>query len=451
VNAALPGADAQTAAAASAASASAEHFVILLNHGALRDAALDACGVPADEARRAAISRALLGTSHAGAAGAGVSSAELLRVAAGDQAVADALERFAAPPWPASRLEDLWLWALAGAASGGRRVPAAAHSARDELGAVLRCLELMGIPTHSCVRIAPLLPCGARASYAAGELRFDVRLRGSSRSLARGGRVDRALLRGRMAVGVSVAVRPLLAALGRVPARGGGGAGLQTGPGASGLPSAQCDVLVCSVGANLLDERVRITAELWAAGVRARCLYQPEVSYEEQLAWAQAHRVYTLVIVKDAARATGLVRVRHLAPKSELECDRADLARYFQAHAHPAAPFERRAEAPHAAALASGSAAMGGFAAAAAASAAAAAAAVSGSGSAASTAGAGGGGAVVQHGKEAAAAAAASAVAAAVVGNECGGGAGGGGVPISQAGLTKGQRAKLRRAQRGGH
>ncbi|KAJ1629735.1 hypothetical protein T492DRAFT_840596 [Pavlovales sp. CCMP2436] len=133
-------------------------FVILLNHGALRDAVLDACGVPADEAKRAIISRALLGArpvgapssiSEAGARPVGtpssISEAELMRLAGADRSVAERLEKYAAVPWAASRLDDLWLWALAG--SPVARASPAAHAARDELRAVVRCLQRYGMYT----------------------------------------------------------------------------------------------------------------------------------------------------------------------------------------------------------------------------------------------------------------------------------------------------------------
>jgi len=253
-----------------------------------------------------------------------------------------------------------------------------------------------------------------------------------------------------MGIGVSVAIKPLLTALSRgTPGTRGGRASSSSNILAGGaLPAATCDVLVCSIGPNLSDERVGITAELWAAGVRARCLYAADVSYEEQLSWAHAHRVAYLIVVKETTKASGLVRVKALARKAEIELERAELPRYFSAlgraepvpyadggRIHTGAEAGTYMEYP----IGAGAAPKGGFSAMAAA-AAGAAAAVAVSGGGCGGGGAAGSGKELGHGN-------AAAVGVAGGGGADDGGGGGAQVPVSMQGLTKGQRAKLRRAQ----
>lgn len=465
----------------------ARQVVVLLNSAALREAVLQAAGAPDDEGWRSQVIKALLAPS--------CSEEHMRRATRGQMEVARLLADFAKEPWtPTGKrpVSDLWTWAVG--RSEHARASAAVHAAQAEMAAVLRCLGLMGLT--GCVEVLPLLPCGARESYAGG-LRFDVRLRGTRHSLARGGRVDRALLRGRMGAGASIYTRALyehaeklhkplhLAGAPRAHVRHEQqqqqrlGKRLLGVPLVGGLPVGECDVLVASVGPGLLDERVSIAAELWAAGVRARCLYNPvEISYEEQLAWAQAHRVGCLVIVREATKTTGLVKVKLLNATGGsglggggggLDLERHELGRYFQTHAlHAggAAHAGGGAGAGAGGACASGGAvATGGFAAVAAAAAAAHAAAANAAAAAAAAGapGAGGGGGNAGTAREAGGAAGTSGgppggstgagAAGGAAGTEAGGG---GGAGACGDGLTRAQRAKKRAQQalahkRGGH
>jgi len=94
---------------------------------------------------------------------------------------------------------------------------------------------------------------------------------------------------------------------------------------AMGVPSAvpsvvENSVFVCSVGQNMLGERMRIAGELWSVQVRAGYLPYEHASLAEQLEAAAAQYAQWIVLLKDKVYfSTGTVRVKNVDKKTEVQ------------------------------------------------------------------------------------------------------------------------------------
>eukprot|EP00742_Colponemidia_sp_Colp-10_P012155 GILJ01013604.1.p1 GENE.GILJ01013604.1~~GILJ01013604.1.p1 ORF type:complete len:1303 (+),score=222.06 GILJ01013604.1:389-3910(+) len=89
-------------------------------------------------------------------------------------------------------------------------------------------------------------------------------------------------------------------------------------------------VLVCSVGSNLLEARMRIASDLWAAEIKAEFLYTEAPSMADQLEAATRLGVNWLVIIKDKVfPSTGLVTIKHREKKTEIDIPRTEITKFF--------------------------------------------------------------------------------------------------------------------------
>ncbi|CAI7897804.1 unnamed protein product, partial [Closterium sp. NIES-54] len=105
---------------------------------------------------------------------------------------------------------------------------------------------------------------------------------------------------------------------------------------------AAVDVLVCARGgAGLLSERMEVSAQLWAAGIKAEYVCVRAPSLTEQYEYAHEHGIKWLVLLTDAGLHTHSAKVRHLDLKTEEEVSLDDLVKFFL-EALPSLPTSRR-------------------------------------------------------------------------------------------------------------
>ncbi|EWM29436.1 histidyl-trna synthetase [Nannochloropsis gaditana] len=117
-------------------------------------------------------------------------------------------------------------------------------------------------------------------------------------------------------VGVSIGVERVLTIMearsqqARAAREGGG-----EGGGEGGLPprrrrSPFVEVLVATIGANMLPHRMRLARLLWAAGIPAEYLPQENPKLKKQMEYAHEQGIPFLVIVGGDERKRGTVKRR---------------------------------------------------------------------------------------------------------------------------------------------
>jgi len=89
---------------------------------------------------------------------------------------------------------------------------------------------------------------------------------------------------------------------------------LVEGTGTSGPPrafsSSVPDVIVCSTGRNMLEERMRITDSLWAANIKCDLMYDDRMNLEDVKNFCNKHHVKLVVVTDNGLQSRGLVKVR---------------------------------------------------------------------------------------------------------------------------------------------
>ncbi|OAE21527.1 hypothetical protein AXG93_2116s1430 [Marchantia polymorpha subsp. ruderalis] len=105
------------------------------------------------------------------------------------------------------------------------------------------------------------------------------------------------------------------------------------------------DVLVCSKGGGgLLEERMEIVNDLWAANIKAEYMCEEAPSLTEQYEYAHERGIKWLVIITEAALSlTESVKVRHLYFRAEEDVPREDLVKYFADIGATNVNFKRKA------------------------------------------------------------------------------------------------------------
>ncbi|GFY82654.1 protein kinase family protein [Actinidia rufa] len=90
------------------------------------------------------------------------------------------------------------------------------------------------------------------------------------------------------------------------------------------------NILICSRGGGLLEERMELVAELWEENIKAEFVPVYDPSLTEQYEYANEHDIKCLVIVTDTGVSQkGSVKVRHLELKKEKEVDRENLVKFL--------------------------------------------------------------------------------------------------------------------------
>ncbi|KAL7868300.1 hypothetical protein SRHO_G00096840 [Serrasalmus rhombeus] len=89
--------------------------------------------------------------------------------------------------------------------------------------------------------------------------------------------------------------------------------------------TTETQVLVASAQKNLLEERLRLTAELWNAGIKAELLYKKNPKLLTQLQHCEETGIPLVAILGEQELKDGVVKVRNVATREEVDVSRAEL------------------------------------------------------------------------------------------------------------------------------
>ncbi|XP_048032448.1 histidine--tRNA ligase isoform X1 [Megalobrama amblycephala] len=89
--------------------------------------------------------------------------------------------------------------------------------------------------------------------------------------------------------------------------------------------TTETQVLVASAQKNLLEERLRLTTELWNAGIKAEVLYKKNPKLLSQLQHCEETGIPLVAILGEQELKDGVVKLRNVASREEVDVPRADL------------------------------------------------------------------------------------------------------------------------------
>jgi histidyl-tRNA synthetase len=84
----------------------------------------------------------------------------------------------------------------------------------------------------------------------------------------------------------------------------------------------QTQVLVSSIGANLLSARMSLCRELWSAGICAEFLYDLDPKPKKQLDVALEQQIPFMIWIGEEELKKGLVKLKNMVKKTEIEVSR---------------------------------------------------------------------------------------------------------------------------------
>ncbi|MBN3318492.1 SYHC protein, partial [Atractosteus spatula] len=89
--------------------------------------------------------------------------------------------------------------------------------------------------------------------------------------------------------------------------------------------TTETQVLVASAQKNLLEERLKLTAELWDAGVKAEVMYKKNPKLLSQLQHCEEAGIPLVAIIGEQELKDGVVKLRNVATREEVDVSRSDL------------------------------------------------------------------------------------------------------------------------------
>ncbi|XP_030622112.1 histidine--tRNA ligase isoform X2 [Chanos chanos] len=89
--------------------------------------------------------------------------------------------------------------------------------------------------------------------------------------------------------------------------------------------TTETQVLVASAQKNLLEERLRLTAELWNAGIKAEVMYKKNPKLLSQLQHCEETGIPLVAILGEQELKDGVVKLRTVATREEADVSRAEL------------------------------------------------------------------------------------------------------------------------------
>uniref|UniRef100_W5LHJ1 histidine--tRNA ligase n=1 Tax=Astyanax mexicanus TaxID=7994 RepID=W5LHJ1_ASTMX len=89
--------------------------------------------------------------------------------------------------------------------------------------------------------------------------------------------------------------------------------------------TTETQVLVASAQKNLLEERLKLTAELWNAGIKAEVLYKKNPKLLTQLQHCEETGIPLVAILGEQELKDGVVKLRNVATRDEVDVSRAEL------------------------------------------------------------------------------------------------------------------------------
>ncbi|GBG75117.1 hypothetical protein CBR_g19630 [Chara braunii] len=93
----------------------------------------------------------------------------------------------------------------------------------------------------------------------------------------------------------------------------------------SSVRKTQTEVLVASIGPNLLKTRMAIASELWTAKIKAEFVFSPAPNLQKQLTYAQEAGIPWMVIFGGDEIGKGVVQIRDLLTRKQDEVAKDDL------------------------------------------------------------------------------------------------------------------------------
>ncbi|XP_018588734.1 histidine--tRNA ligase isoform X2 [Scleropages formosus] len=91
------------------------------------------------------------------------------------------------------------------------------------------------------------------------------------------------------------------------------------------IRTTETQVLVASAQKNLLEERLKLTAELWDAGIKAEVLYKKNPKLLSQLQHCEETGIPLVAILGEQEIKDGVVKLRTVATREEVDVSRAEL------------------------------------------------------------------------------------------------------------------------------
>lgn len=288
------------------------NYKVKLNHRKLLDGLMDVCGVPADKFR----------------------------------AICSAVDKLDKEEWSTVRDEMVNQKGLAPEAADalGSYVTRPPGKPKDFLAELRKDTRLMGhkgsteafadlelmfdyMEAMGCLdKVSFDLSLARGLDYYTGVI-YEAMLTDSSKvgSIAAGGRYDNlvGMFSGNQvpAVGVSIGIERILAILEDIERERQGGS----------IRSTRTQVLVASVGKNLLKERMLLCQELWSAGVHAEFLYDLAPKPKKQMDYVIANNIPFVMWIGENEIAEGVVKIKNMEKHDEAIVPRAEVVAKLQA------------------------------------------------------------------------------------------------------------------------
>ncbi|KTF73557.1 hypothetical protein cypCar_00033243 [Cyprinus carpio] len=99
----------------------------------------------------------------------------------------------------------------------------------------------------------------------------------------------------------------------------------EAGTSSEKVRTTETQVLVASAQKNLLEERLKLTSELWNAGIKAEVLYKKNPKLLSQLQHCEETGIPLVAILGEQELKDGVVKLRNVASREEVDVPRADL------------------------------------------------------------------------------------------------------------------------------
>ncbi|MGH0116636.1 UNVERIFIED_CONTAM: hypothetical protein FKN15_012231 [Acipenser sinensis] len=91
------------------------------------------------------------------------------------------------------------------------------------------------------------------------------------------------------------------------------------------IRTTETQVLVASAQKNLLEERLKLTSELWDAGIKAEVLYKKNPKLLSQLQHCEETGIPLVAIIGEQELKEGVVKLRNVATREEVDVSRVTL------------------------------------------------------------------------------------------------------------------------------
>ncbi|XP_056129385.1 histidine--tRNA ligase isoform X2 [Lampris incognitus] len=89
--------------------------------------------------------------------------------------------------------------------------------------------------------------------------------------------------------------------------------------------TTEVQVLVASAQKNLLEERLKLTNELWSSGIKAEVIYKKNPKLLSQLQYCEDSGIPLVAILGEQELKDGVVKLRTVATREEMDVSRTDL------------------------------------------------------------------------------------------------------------------------------